>query len=261
VKALPLLPEARRPLLFAHRGLSSSAPENTIAAFALARASRVPGIELDLRLSSDGVLAVSHDARTARLAPEQAGKEGLVIERSTWRELRELDMGSWKGRAWRGERMPRLEEVFEHLGEGVYYDLELKNTRRTDYGLESGLARVLAERPALAERCIVSSFNPIALARFKALAPRIPTAIIWSGDKDLPFFLRHGEGRWLGGTDALKPEASKMGPSVTARWARRGAYPFISWTVDEADEARRLLALGCEGLISNRPLDIGIQIP
>lgn len=97
---LPLLPGRARPLILAHRGLSAEAPENTLAAFRLAVERGMPGIELDVRLSADGELAVIHDGYTGRVSPSGPGGEeskGLQVERSSWAELRSLDVGAWKG--------------------------------------------------------------------------------------------------------------------------------------------------------------------
>lgn len=254
---IPLLPDVGRPLVFAHRGVSSIAPENTRASFALARDMGVPGIELDVHLTSDGGLPVIHDHNTSRVA----GK-ALEVERSAMKELAALDVGSWKGDKWKGERILALRELFEEFGDSFYFDIELKNRVASDYGLEGAVAACLRDafssKAGLAARILISSFNPASLARFKYLAPAIPTAIIWSSDTDVPPYLRHGEGRWIGKVDALKPRFNKVGRLSAFRWTRLGHYPVIPWTVDKAPEARRILSLGCDGVISNCPQDLGI---
>jgi glycerophosphoryl diester phosphodiesterase len=254
---LALLPDIARPLLFAHRGLSSIAPENTMAAFKLARDMDIPGIELDVHMTSDGKLAVIHDPNTARVAGTP-----LEVERSAWKDIASLDIGSWKGKKWKGERIIELRELFEEFGESMYYDVELKSSIAGDFGLEATVAACLrdafASKGSLAGRIVVSSFNPMALARFKYLSPAIPTAIIWSSDSGVPAYLRHGEGRWIGKVDALKPDRTKVRRLSSFRWRRFGRYPILPWTVDEPAEAARLLALGCEGVISNRPQELGL---
>jgi glycerophosphoryl diester phosphodiesterase len=248
-----------RPLVFAHRGLSSLAPENTMAAFSLAREKGIPGIELDVHLTSDGKLAVIHDHTTARVS---TGSAPLGIERSTWKELSAVDVGSWKGGEWKGARISLLEELFEEFGDAFYYDIEIKSNVASDYGLERTLAACLREAfgatGSLAGRILVSSFNPMALARFKYLAPALPTAIIWSGEAEVPAYLRHGEGRWIGKVDVLKPDRTKVRPASSFRWRSFGRYPILPWTVDDKAEAERLLGLGCEGVISNRPQELGL---
>ncbi len=261
MRRLPLLPDFPRPLLFAHRGVSSLAPENTWASFRLARELGIPGVELDLHLSADGKLLVFHDHFTGRLAgaeglppgPAAVGK-GLEVERTTWARLAGLDVGSWKGPEFAGERPMLFRELLEELGESFYWDIELKSKTPSDYGLEAATAAALRDAK-LAGRCYVSSFNPISLARFKALEPRVPTAIIWSSEKEVPPYLRLGQGRWLGRTDALKPARGDVGPARSLLW-RLERYHVLPWTVDDAAEASRLLALGCEGVISNRPQDL-----
>ena len=268
---LRLLPDFPRPLVFAHRGLSSIAPENTMAAFALARELGVPGVELDVHLTADGKLAVFHDHFAGRVAGVAAGLGGLVspglppgpaakgrgleLERAAWAELRSLDIGSWKGAAYAGERIPLFRELLEELGDRFYWDIELKSRVAVDYGLESAVAGAIRDA-GLVGRCLVSSFNPVSLARFKSLEPRVPTALIWSRDEEVPPYLRHGEGRWLGRVDALKPERAKVNRLSSFRWSRVERYQVLPWVVDDAAEATRLLGLGCEGVISNRPQDL-----
>ncbi|MDP3179907.1 MAG: glycerophosphodiester phosphodiesterase family protein [Spirochaetaceae bacterium] len=260
---LPLLPGQPRPLLLAHRGLSAEAPENTLAAFRLAAERGIPGIELDVHLTADGELAVIHDHHTGRVSPSGPGGvdgRGLEVERSTRAELRSLDVGSWKLSRWAGERIPWLGELLEEMGSGVYVDIELKNASRGDYGLEAAVAaclRATAPDGDAGSRFLVSSFNPIALARFKALSPKVPTAIIWCDHEYVPHTLRDGQGRWIGKVDALKPSREKVGSFSSFLWRRIEGYPVLPWIVDDPHEARRLVDLGCEGIISNEPGRIG----
>jgi len=244
---LPLLPDFPRPLLFAHRGVSSVAPENTRAAFALARGLGVPGVELDVHLCASGELVVTHDYSTKRVT----GTE-LEIEATPWECLRDLDAGSWKGPAYKGEGFPLLADLLEEFGKDLYWDIEIKSRDTADRGLEAALARLLAN-PRLAGRIAVSSFNPFAVRRFKALSPDIPTAIIWCRAKDQPWYLRRGQGRWIAHTDYLKPDKALVKTTPLPGGRERAA-----WTVDDPAEARRLLSLGCSGIISNRPHELGI---
>ena len=263
-----ILPNEKRPLLFAHRGISSEAPENTMAAFKLARDFGIPGIELDIHITKDGKLAVIHDQDTGRVAgclendgtriqPGSSAKNrGVSIEASDWKTLSAIDIGSWKGSTFKNERIPLLSDLFEELGNAVYFDIELKSTTKADLGLEAAAAasiRAADGGRGLAERCIVSSFNPFALARFKAIMPEIKTAIIWCEDEGLPYFLRHGEGRWLGKVDFLKPAQEKVKKTSSFRWRKLEGYEFLPWTVDDPQEAQRILAVGASGVVSNRP--------
>ena len=224
-----------------------------MASFAAARNAGIPGIELDVHLTKDGKLVVFHDDTTGRIGTGTAA--ALSIEGSDYATLSALDIGSWKDSSFAGERMPLLDEVLEEFGSAQYFDVEIKSRTVGDAGLERLLAAAIADHH-MEGRCLVSSFNPFALRRFKAFSPGVPTAIIWSRSTELYWFLRRGEGRWIGNVDALKPEQSLL--------KRRRPFanlrpPVLPWTVDTRADAERLLAFGAAGIISNRPHDIGIQ--
>jgi len=251
---LALLPERDRPLVFAHRGLSSEAPENTMAAFRLAKAKGIPGVELDIHLTADGKLIVIHDHATSRVAPGTS----LNIEESTVAQIQSIDIGSWKGAQFKGEKAPLLSELFEELGNDLYFDVEIKSGKAEDKGLEAALVKLLADFKFGSERIVVSSFNPFSIKRFKALCPTVPTGIIYCIDDDVPWYLRHGEGRWLGHADFLKPKHTQATKAGLA-WGRlTGGRKVLPWTIDDPAIAARVLTIGCDGVISNKPHQLGL---
>ena len=240
-----IYPGEKAPLLFGHRGYSSIAPENTLPAFQEILNRKVPGVELDIHLCKSGELVVTHDHNLKRITGMDA-----TIEELEYSEIRKLDAGDWKDKKFRGERIPLLQEVFDLLGSSVYYDIEIKTMETGKTGLDDKLFKLIREN-RLEERIIVSSFNPMPVKYFKKLAPHIPTAIIYSDDKDVPWYLRSGGGRWIASTDILKPVYKKIKN-------RTGRQPVVTWTVDSPAEAERLLRAGVSGIISNKPAEIGI---
>ncbi|MFH2114285.1 MAG: glycerophosphodiester phosphodiesterase family protein [Spirochaetota bacterium] len=254
-KRLAPLPGQPRPLLFAHRGLSSEAPENTMAAFRLAKDYGIPGIELDIHLTADDKVVVAHDGTTARTSPGNK----LTIAQSDWEQIKILDVGAWKDPKYAGERIPLLSELLEEHGEDFYFDIEIKSRDNTDGHLEASLARLLDDFKMDADRVVVSSFNPAMLAKFKATCPRIPTAIIYCADSDVPWYLRRGEGRWIAGADFLKPKHVIPTKARMAFGRAIGGRPVLPWTVDDPAIARRMLDIGCEGVVSNVPHKLGLR--
>lgn len=238
---------ARLPLLFAHRGYSRRAPENTMAAFFAARSSSIPGIELDVHRCGSGELVVIHDFDLKRLAGVD-----LAVESTDLATLRSLDVGTWFSPDFAGERIPLLEELFEALGSTVYYDIEIKSRSTRPDGLERDLVATIRSR-RLVGRCIISSFNPAAIREARRLAPEIPTALIYSRDREVPVLLRHGEGRFVSGCRVLKPDHRTITRAGMVVNQRLLGYPVIAWTVDDAAVAKGLLDRGVIGLISNDP--------
>lgn len=250
---VPLLPDRPRPLLFAHRGCSSLAPENTLPAFRLAREKGAPGLELDVHRCASGELVVIHDDLLARTAGD-----GRRVAETPLNELRRLDAGSWYGPAFAGTPVPLLEEVLEEFLPDTYIDIEMKTrSSSADDPLPGSLAELLRRFGKRAEGAVaVSSFNPLALRGFKRRNAGVPTAVIWCADGELPAYLRRGQGRWISGCDYLKPIHTKAGPLSRFFLSRLGSRPLVAWTVDDAEAARKLTAAGCAGIITNRPQDL-----
>jgi glycerophosphoryl diester phosphodiesterase len=257
-----------RVLNFAHRGASHDAPENTLAAFRLAREMGADGVELDVQASKDGEAVVIHDF----MVDATTDGQGWVKDK-TLAELKELDAGSWfdapsinlRGepvepsgrRRFAGQRIPTLQEVIIEVGHQLLLNVELKAKVFGDSGLalrqNSGLvAEVvrLIEDHNLIHRTIVSSFNPLALRQVKRLNHRINTGLIYYFD--LPAHLIRALFLFLADPDALNPEKHLVTQEYLA-WARERGYRVNAWTVDEPAEMERLVALGVDGIITNRP--------
>ncbi|HBY09528.1 MAG TPA: glycerophosphodiester phosphodiesterase, partial [Chloroflexi bacterium] len=111
-----------RPAIFAHRGASAYAPENTLAAFKLAVDQGADAIELDAKLCADGQIIVIHDQTVERTSNGAGKVADLPLS-----ALQELDAGSWFGLEFKGEPIPTLDEVFEAVGQKIFINIELTN--------------------------------------------------------------------------------------------------------------------------------------
>lgn len=250
MKKLQPLPFEKKPLLFAHRGVSSLAPENTLASFKLAKEMGIPGIELDIHPCKTGELVVFHDDNVKRIC----GKD-VSIEELSLKEIKDLDAGIWKDKKFANEKIPTLRELFECLGNEVYYDIEIKHRSKERAGVEEKLAELVREFK-LENKIVISSFNPFPLKWAKEVMPTIPTGIIYCNDAELPKILRLGEGKWIASCDFLKPQHTKVNPVSVFFNKTLGGRKIIPWTVDSKEVAKKLLKDGVTGLISNRPQDL-----
>lgn len=242
-------------LLFGHRGYSALAPENTLAAFSALLERDIPGVELDVRLSRDGKVMVIHDENLKRVTGVDAR-----VDECTASRLRRLDAGGWFGDSFRGEKIPLLEEVFELLGDRLYYDVELKWDRRQGGGLEEAVIERIRGH-GLSERCLISSFNPYCVRRIQTLAPELPTAHIYARHRGVPLLLRRGLAGLVIPTPFMKPRCTQIGAASALLLRRIYHSRILAWTVDDTAEATRLLHLGVHGLISNHPGKIKAALP
>lgn len=225
-----------RPRVWAHRGASAHAPENTLEAFELARTAGADGIELDVRLDRDGNVVVFHDRDLQRLC----GRPGC-IEELTAAERKELRV--------RGAAVPTLEEVLHGLGD-LEVNVEIKaNKPGRNAALVEATANVI-RRSGRADQVLVSSFDPFSLLQFYRHLPDVALAFLFGRDQALP--IRKG---WLGramGATVLHPEHTLCTAENVKAWHTSGR-PVNAWTVDDPVELQRLDALGVDGVFTNDP--------
>lgn len=228
--------------ILGHRGASADFPENTLEAFAGAMAQGADGFELDVMTCATGELVVCHDEWLDRLA-------GLHLEvlKTPWRRLETVDVGSRLGFA--PARVPLLEDVLDAAPPHAFINVELKCETVEDHGLAHRVGALLTER-RLEERVFVSSFNPLCLVRLAEAWPRLRRGFLLDPDRAwVP-----QAWLWLPvvASTSVHPHGSQCTAERVNRWHARG-WEVAAWTVDDADEARRLRALGVDWLITNRP--------
>ena len=246
---------ARSPLLYAHRGAAAEEPENTLASFQRGLSYGADVLEMDLHMTSDGHIVVSHDPSGARLAGVPA-----EIRRTRLCDVKTWDVGRGFSRlgesfAGRGYRIPTLEEVLVELP-GVPLNVDAK---QTDPPLVEPLLALL-RRMRAEERVLVASFSGASMRRVRRL--RYPGRAALSRDDVLALLaLPRVVLRRL-----VRPGDAAQLPARVGRMrlARRGLIDKCHalglrvdfWTVNDPREARALLALGADGIMTDDPAAI-----
>ena len=242
-----------RPLVFAHRGGSALAPENTLAAFDNGLALGADGLELDVRLSRDGQVVVHHDQaldRTTNLHGD--------IAQATAAELGRADAGyhftADGARPFRGQGIgvPTLAAVLRRYRD-VRVIIEMKGSRPA---LAEAAVRVIEAEDAV-DRVCLGAFTMSLLRTARRLAPAIATS---AAREEVRWALYRSWCRWpvmrphYAGYQV--PECAGRTRVVSQRFvedAHRAGLSVQVWTVDRPDDARRLLAWKVDALITDRP--------
>ncbi|MEV4321638.1 glycerophosphodiester phosphodiesterase [Microbispora rosea] len=247
----PVVPAtaASAPLVVAHRGASAYAPENTVAAFELARDRGADMFELDVQETEDHRLVLMHDTtlgRTTDVEEVFPGRAPWRIGEFTLAEIRRLDAGSWFSRKYAGEAVPTLGEALRAMRDsGLGLLLEIKEPRLYP-GIEARAAEEIGRDPAWRGRIVVQSFDWNSMRRFHGLMPRVPIGLLGTPRiAELPGLARFA--------DQINPPYA----DVTAEYVRRVhrlRMKVLAWTVDDPAAVRRLIgAAGVDGVITNKP--------
>ena len=230
------------PRWIAHRGAGRLAPENTLAAFALGHAQGYRMFECDVRLSADGHPFLLHDDRLERTT-DGAG-EALALN---WAALSRLDAGAWHSPRFAGERLPTLRAVLAFCAHhDCALNVELKpapgDARRTGAVVAAEIARDwTGALPPL-----LTSFDTSALEAAAEAAPALPRGLLLER-----FAAGWRETAQRLGCVAVVAEHKAWTPqSATA--ARSAGLCTLAYTVNDDAQASRLLALGLDGLITDR---------
>ena len=232
-----------KPLVIAHRGASAHAPENTLSAFNLALEMGADGVELDVSLTKDGIPVVLHDDTVDRTTNGRG-----TITQMTLAQVKELDASN-KFEKYRGEKIPTLEEVLRTVTPRGTINIELKSMSLQTDGVEAATLAAIENTGAL-DKVMTSSFNPLALRRMYILEPRIPRGLLYS--PKLPIYLRRAWLRPLAHPTALHPHYSMITREFVA-WAHGKGYKVNTWTVDDPGEMKRLIELGVDAIMTNKP--------
>lgn len=239
-----------KPILFAHRGMNSFAPENSLEAFNLCLDNKIPAIELDVHLIKSGELVVIHDDNTQRLT-----NKNLLIENLTLTEIKELDIGQNFSGKYKNTKIPTLEEVFQLCSNNILYDIEIKSNKLINKILARKLW-VLIKKYKLEFNTIVTSFNPFAVRDFEKISNHsLLEGAIFSKDKSVPFLLRKGLGANFFNCNIIKPEYSLINNNLILDWKDKN-YKILPWCVDDVNLALNLLNYNVMGIISNKPEEI-----
>ena len=238
--------------IIAHRGASHTAPENTLSAVNLAWQRGTDAVEIDIWLTGDGRIVALHDKNTERTT----GESWQVAER-TLDELQSLDAGSWKDAAFAGERIPTLDEILATVPDGKRLFIEIKSKAEILPELE----RVLTASGKQPNQTVIISFDFDTVRTAKSRMPKLPgywiqgtspsrnekTGAVVAPPDEL---IEKCRGAGLDGLD-LKYD-SELTCEIVESMHRLGLGLYV-WTVNEPEDARRLIALGVDGITTDRP--------
>jgi glycerophosphoryl diester phosphodiesterase len=232
--------------IIAHRGASYIAPENTVASANLAWKLGADAVECDIYLSSDGKIIASHDANTKRTSGEN-----LTIKNAPAEDLRKLDVGSWKGETYKGEKMPFLEELIATVPSGKELVVEIKCGSEV---LDPLKKIIEATGKKIRFTFIEFDFNTISLT--KDAFPELPCYWLCSDPELYKKNINLVKGKRLEGVslsynlinEAVAKQVSDLG------------HELFTWTVDDPEVATRMVSLGVRGITTNRPDYIREQI-
>ncbi|HEY6366573.1 MAG TPA: glycerophosphodiester phosphodiesterase family protein [Candidatus Binatia bacterium] len=226
----------------AHRGASGNFPENTRLAFEKAIEARADMIEIDCQTTSDGHVVVFHDERLNRTA----GVSGTVKSK-TLQQLKKLDVGQWKKRSFRGQRVLTLEEVLEIIAGKVDLCLDIKQYNASQPGMEIKLLFIVSHYDYL-DQTIFSSFDYPCLERIRELAPEARIGVIYgAGVKADPFVAAE---RLLASSMHVQRQMATR-PFLDKAW-ETGLDVHV-WTVNEVRDMEKFASLGVQGIVSDYP--------
>ena len=224
-------------IVTAHRGASHVAPENTLAAMSAAVEAGAEFAELDVHLTRDGEVVLMHDGTLDRTTNGTGEIWDYTLD-----ELRALDAGSWFSEEFGGEPVPTLREVIKFAMGRLKLNIEIKVSREEPDIAAAVVSVIRAEE--CGTNCMVTSFSRETVEEVKRIAPDIRTGFIFG--RDYPDDVLDGD--W----EVLSCNHEVVDSAFVARAKASGKSVHV-WTVNDRATMMRLIGLGVDGIITNRP--------
>ena len=238
------------PAIFAHRGFSSHAPENTIPAFLKAVEIGANGIELDVQLSADGEIVVFHDSTLDRTT-NGTGK----VSESLLSSLKKLDAGSWFSNDYKDVNIPTLQEVFNEIPDNFLINIELKSDQDQIESLPRKVVELLIKNNKV-EQVLISSFSIDMIKEMQKHIPEIKIGLL-ALPSILGFKTRNFTSKKIEHY-ALHPFHLDVNPKLIKRYNNKGKRVH-TYTVNKVDQMRKLFMMGTHGIFTDHP-DIAIKV-
>ncbi|CAN5842863.1 glycerophosphodiester phosphodiesterase [soil metagenome] len=232
------------PLVIAHAGGEGLGPANTVVAMERSVDAGADVLDLDLRMTSDGVIVATHDRDLSTTTDGQGN-----VDETTWTEIQQLDAAvHWSGEATDAVRMPSLEEALERFPDELF-SLELKQATPS---LADELCAVL-ERTASLDRVFVASNTDDAVYAARDACPGLVITTTYA-DLDVMRSAEEGEPGWCAASPIGQPpyRSGAFDEERMARSHRQGRALFV-WTVDDPEALGELAAAGVDGVYTRRP--------
>jgi len=238
------------PLIFAHRGFSSIAPENTLAAFQKAVEIDADGIELDVQLSADGEIMVIHDTKLERTT-NGIGK----VSNHPLSSLKALDAGSWFSNEYKDVSIPTLGEVFSLIPKEMLINVELKSDPDQVKTLPEKVVSLIKENKNQ-QQILISSFNHEMLREIQKHLSGIMIGLL-AQPSLLGFKTRNISSKQIQ-HDALHPYFRDVNSGLIKRYNNKGRR-IHTYTVNKEEQMRKLFKMGVHGIFTDHP-DRAIEV-
>ena len=231
------------PKWIAHRGAGKLVPENTLTAFKVGASHGYRMFECDVKLSCDGVPFLLLDDTLDRTTNAKG-----IAGQQTWNELQKLDAGSWHSDTYKSEPLPSLESIAEYcISNGFDLNIEIKPTAGTDERtgtvVAEHAARLWQNEP---RKPLLTSFKPDCLQAALDAAPELRRGLLldelWTGWLETALML---------GCVAIACN-HKLWDTSSVTQAKSAGFKTLSYTVNHEADVQRLLALGTDGIITDR---------
>ena len=234
--------------VWAHRGASAYAPENTLEAFLLAAEHGADGVELDVQLTKDGEMVVVHDEEIDRVSDGSG-----FVKDYTLAELKALNFNKTHPE-YQNVKIPTLREVYEALKPtGMTINVELKTGIFWYKGLEKKVLELTKEME-MEDRVIYSSFNHYSIQQMKKIVPEAETAYLYSD-----VILNVAEYAKNTKVDGLHPAVYHVKMADFLKEYLGSNLNVRVWTVNEKADMKWLIDAGVTAIITNYP-DMAVQI-